>query len=145
MNEYDPFEKELAALKPLSPSLGLNDQIAHQLENGPQPLVTPTKYAARRAWQLTLALSVAVVMLAMIFIRRGEQQPIVPQAPRSPLDLATALDPSLPTVWTYHRAISGSSQEIDALLDKHSHTTPTPASEFHVGAFSMSKSELQSF
>jgi len=145
MNERDAFEDELAALKLQPPSPELKIRIAQQLKHRPQSPVASKRHTAQRLWRLSLALSLAMAVLIVIATRRREQNPISQPSPSSPLELSIAFDPSLPTVWTYHRVVSASPQEMDALLDIHSRTAPTPASEFHVSAFPMSQAELQSF
>ena len=144
MNEHDAFDAELAALKPQPPSSDLKSRIAEQLQLGAQPLDNPKRQAGRRIWRLSLALGLVLAVLGVVASRRPALRP-QPQAPVSALDVAIAFDPSLPTVWSYHRAVSGSPQEINALLDNHSRTAPTPAAEFHVSAFPISPTELQSF
>ena len=144
MNEHNAFETELAALKPQPPSPDLKSRISQELQSRAQPSVAPKQYAARRVWRLSLALGLALAVLVVISMRRREQHPIQPP-PSSLLEVTVAFDPSLPTVWTYHRAVCASPQEMDALLDRHSRTAPTPATEFHVSAFPMSQTDLQSF
>jgi hypothetical protein len=145
MNEHDALELELAALKPRLPSPELKNRIAQQLEHRAQPATSPKHLALRYVWRLSLALGIALTVLGLIATRRPTEHVIGPSAPPLQLDVEITLDPLRPSVWTYHRAISAESQEIDALLDKHSRTAPAPASEFHVSAFPMSQSELQSF
>jgi hypothetical protein len=143
MNEHERLEAELASLMPRPASPELKRRIAQQLTQREPASVARQRGGAGKAWLVSLALGLALVVLAVISMPRREPHAIELQV--SPLDAANAFDPALPSVWTYHRAVSASAEEIDALLDKHSRTSPTPASEFHVSAFSMSQSELQSF
>lgn|SRR5262245_43227552 len=145
MNEHNALELELTALKPQPPSSDLKSRIAQQLEHRAQPATAPKHFAVRHVWRLSLALGIALTVLGLIATRRPAEHVIGPSAPSVQLDITITLDPSRPSVWTYRRAVSAASQEMDALLDKHSRTAPTPASEFHVSAFPMSQSELQSF
>ena len=151
MNEHvDPLETELAAIRPLRPSAELKDRIARQLELREPSTSSPKPSGARMLFRLSLALGLAIAVFAVISIRRRDDRPNIVQAPAPRLELAIALDPSLPTVWTYHRVVSASPERIDAVLNDHarkghSRTARTPAAEFHVSAFLMSSTELQSF
>ena len=95
---------------------------------------------------MILIATVAASLLLTLFLRRERHdRPLVPPDRLQP-PLAAAFDPSLPTVWTYHRAVSAAPDDIDALLDKHASAAAEPARrELHVSAFPMGSSDLQSF
>src|SRR5436305_581177 len=106
MNEHDPLEVELASIKPRQASRELKHRVAQKLQQSDRPSLVHKQFPARRGWQLSFALAIALVVLAMIrMLPRRPHSP--PGAPSSPIaiDLAQALDPALPTVWTYHRAV----------------------------------------
>ena len=124
MNERDAFEMELAALKPQPPSAALKDRIAQQLENHPPAAPAPKELGALRIWQVSIALSIA---LAVLIIGRGhwtDGAGIKPMRQTSTdLDYSVALDPLLPTLWSFHRAALVSPEQLDALFDRQSRRT----------------------
>lgn len=125
MTEPDPLETELSSLRPYGPSTELKRRIGEQL--------APRR--SRRLWTVVAAVgSVAACIVAVILLRPPAND-IVKQAPvhlepandSPPIviessDIADAFDGSLPTFWTYSRALADPSHKLDELLDKHSVT-----------------------
>jgi hypothetical protein len=148
MNEpYDPLEAELVALAPREPSPELKARIAAELADGVSaPLRAAKRTTAQRVWILSIAAALAACLLVAVLARRGElPRHVAPPDEFLHPSLANAFDESLPTVWTYRRAVYGSPQEMDDLLDKHASSEHGPASQrLNVSAFPMSSTNLQS-
>jgi hypothetical protein len=148
MNEdFDPLESELAALVPLRPSPELRARIAEQLSD--RPSVRPPgakRTAIRKTWAFVLAAGIAACILVAILVQHGQRvSPVVPPDEILHPPLASAFDESLPTVWTYRRAVFASPQQLDELLDKHaSRNTEPPGQRLQVSAFPMSSTDLES-
>jgi hypothetical protein len=151
MNEHlDPLEAELMALKPQPLSPELKTRIAGELARGSES--SGWVWAAKRTtgrWPVALAtaLGLAACLLAALFIRQhGVRNPAVDpprELPHAPL--AISFDSSLPTLWTYRRALSGPPNELDALLNMHAGSVSPAAERFvHVSAFPRASAELQS-
>jgi hypothetical protein len=68
------------------------------------------------------------VVTAVFLHRNGpvEIEPILPEVGSLQPLLASALDDSLPSVGTYHRALARSPDELDAMLDKHTARSGQP-------------------
>ena len=173
---FDPLEAELAALEPRQPSAELKQRIAERIERQSAVQQRTTRRVLRSSFKtvgdcpdfaksaeqngtvpfsetvlkhpLTAIFTVAVAasLLVAIFLRRGDKTPIVDAPDPQHAPLATAFDPLLPTVWTYHRAVSAAPADIDALLDKHASARAQPARlELHVSTFPLVSPDLQSF
>jgi hypothetical protein len=119
MNEHDPLEAELAALRPHEPSPELKQRLAERLDRA-----TTSRPAERRKnirWIGALAGGlIAAGVVAMIIWRRGDET-IVPPAPDVSVEATTAaaFDDSLPSFWSYRAALAESPEAVDALLDRH--------------------------
>jgi len=127
MNEhFDPLEAELAALKPAQPSPALRQRLADKLSGGVWVAPRPR---SRRIWSTAAAIGglVAACLTAALLLRHPSAGKSEPESPFAPLEfpVAAAFDDSLPTVWTYRRALAGPQQELDALLDKHASLAPS--------------------
>ena len=141
-HEHDRLERELAALRPVEPRAELADRIGKQLaadeaaSGKPSPGRRPTLRVGARAtlsqrervfrsvptsvWFAVGGAIAAGVLVAAAIWRGGDRMPPAGM----PLDLpqptlATALDETLPTVWTFRPALD-SSRSLDQLLDQHS-------------------------
>ena len=122
MNEaYDPLERELAALRPAEPSANLADRMEARLSAEP---ITATKaqgtrFAPAAVW-IAIGSALAAGLLIAVSIWRGNER--TNEAERSlelpQPTLATALDDSLPSVWTYRSAVNATAS-LDDLLDEH--------------------------
>jgi hypothetical protein len=140
MNEhFDPLEAELAALRPREPSPDLKSRIAERLaaDGLANPPTTGKPIARWLAIQAinAAALAASLVMAALLWrgqrptiVERPDDKAVQPIAP-----IAIALDRSLPSVWTYERALARSAGDLDAALDKHASAgrrQSRPASQF---------------
>ena len=116
MNEpLDPLEAELTALRPPEPSPRLRERIATQLSA--QPVARPRILIGfAMAGALAATILVAAILVPWGLRRVVKQQP-TDNSPEWPL--AAASDSALPSVWSFHRALSGSADDLDLLLDKH--------------------------
>jgi hypothetical protein len=118
MNEYDPLEAELAALRPHEPSLALKQRIAEHLDVVPAIESAPRRRTVRWIGAVGGGL-IAAGLVAVVFWRRGDET-IEPPAPDvSAPAAAAAFDDSLPSFWSYRTALAESPQAVDALLDRH--------------------------
>jgi hypothetical protein len=119
MNEFDPLEVELAALRPHGPTAELKQRIAERLDDIPVNLpARPRKYFGKVG--AVAGGVIAAGLLAMIFVRRGDEA-VEPLAPHVPVaETAAAFDDTLPSLWTYRTALARSPDAVDALLDRHS-------------------------
>jgi hypothetical protein len=121
MTEHDPLERELTMLQPHKLSTLARNRIAERLSL--LPLDKP-QAAGRSIWTRrgalalgALAASMAVVILWPGDARRDRRNPRVEELE---FDLATTFDPSLPSVWSYQRALIESPQALEGLFDHHS-------------------------
>lgn len=154
MNEHDPLEAELASLRPAPTSPQLRDRISRSLlpeviSNGCDQ---PNPGAARQAeptWAFASAI-LAASILALLLWRTAERAPQRRGTPIARNESAAALDPALPSLWTYRSALAADSQELDALLAEHAQhgrSLPTPVHDLQIGpmrGFVSSEAELHS-
>jgi hypothetical protein len=140
----DPLEAELSALRPHEVSPGLRRGIAEGLaEAPPAPPLSPTAQAGW-GWRIALAGGLAAACLAAVVFwwargRRVEPEQIVRPQPAPP----ALIEDSEPTLLEYQRALSRSSEELDALLNKHARAAPQPNPELErIGAFTRSEAAL---
>src|SRR4051794_40163286 len=125
MNEHiDPLEAELAALQPREPSPELKSRIAERLA-GDGPVIPPTSRKPIARWlaiQAMYAVALAASLVVAALLWRGQRTTIVElprdrdAQPTAPISIA--LDNSLPSVWTYERALARSADDLDAALNK---------------------------
>lgn len=120
MTEYDPLELELAALRPREPSAELKGQIARRLDATALSR-TEERQSLWRASAFVGGLLAA--SLAAIVAWQGGNQRRAPEPAALDVNISAAFDESLPSVWTYRRALSKSPYALDVLLDKHSAQT----------------------
>jgi hypothetical protein len=133
----DPLEAELSALRPHEVSPGLRQGVAQRLADVP-----PARL--RRLWWLALAGGLAAASLVGVLLwwsagKRVEPERFVrPQpAPRAPAE------DSGPTLLAYERALAGSPEELDALLDKGAGGAPELDPELvRIGPFTRSDATL---
>ena len=147
-HEHDSLEAELTALRPVEPSEELAARIAARLAaEATTPDVTKadgTRSVPTTVW-LVLSGAVAAALLVAVAIWRGVDRT---QEAEMPLDLpqptlASALDNSLPSVWTFRRALD-SSDSLETLLDKHSRLAPAPGQPVQTRGFGPVTMELNS-
>jgi hypothetical protein len=149
MNEStDPLEAELAALAPQPASPELKARIEDALADEPRRRPPPAKRSlARPGPVLALAAGLAAGLLVALLVQRGSRDlpaALPDEMPRP--TLASAFDESLPSVWTYRRAVVGSPRELDELLDKHARSPDqTSDQRFQVSAFPMISTDLEHF
>ena len=140
MNEHiDPLEVELAAMQPREPSSELKSRIAERLA-ADNPAISPTSRKPIARWlaiQAMYAAALATSLVVAALLWRGQRTTIVElprdrdEQPTAPL--ASALNDSLPSVWTYERALARSADDLDAALTKHASAgrlQSRPASQF---------------
>ena len=135
MNDhFDPLEQELTALKPAEPSAMLTERIGKGLA-GEEYVAKPSpgRYPATLSqgerdfhrgpmtyyWLAPAGVLAALLLVGLIWWSGREEKPTaeIPIDPVQPT-LATALDNSLPSVWTFRPALA-SPAELDSLLDEH--------------------------
>jgi hypothetical protein len=110
----DPLEEELLSLRPHEPSPELRRGVAERLADA-----SPVKL--RRLWWLAVSGGLAAACLAAVLLwwGRGREEDHAP-GPR-PVPLAV-IDDAPPTLLAYQRALAGSLEELDALLDRQAVT-----------------------
>jgi hypothetical protein len=120
MNNHDPLEAELAALRPVDASPQLRESIANRLAQD-APELLPTH--RNRVWwsgALTGGVVAAGLLLGFFLSRATPNKAFRPQSPSSPPELsAAAFDPALPSVWNYEKALARSPHDLELLLDQH--------------------------
>jgi hypothetical protein len=140
MNEpFDPLEAELTALQPRKFSRELKSRIAEKLQADnavPRSIVKRTMPQTVAGLAIVAGLATCVVAAA-IFWRTKPEIVVQPRPETNPPVIAAAFDPSRPSVWAYHRAISASPDEIDVLLEKHATKTEPNQSADSMSAFSI--------
>ena len=121
-DDFESLESELANLEPIVPSPQLRDRIAKQLT-----ALAPVE--RKNSWRLPLVIAAAVSLAASLLVILLPPNSTIDVAP--PKEFAApstqALDPSSPSVWSYHRALTVSGQSLDGVLDQH--TAPTSSSD----------------
>jgi hypothetical protein len=120
MNEYDPLELELSALRPRDISAETKQCIAESLSASPSPDRRPIRNAA---WlRGALIIGTLAASLAAIVLWRGGARPSRPDASMENIELsrAAAFDRSLPSAWSYRQALIESPEALDGLLDAQS-------------------------
>jgi hypothetical protein len=142
MNEpYDPLEAELAALQPREPSPELRQRIESELS--PRWLRVAQRTAAGRAVGIALATALAACALVSFVLRPGPRPTIAQPRDEIPRpNLTAAFDDSLPTIWTYQRALSRSASDLEALLDKHAALSSSSARSTPTAVFIRSDRQL---
>jgi hypothetical protein len=139
MNEFhDPLEAELASFRPHEPSPALKQHIADELSSR-RPVVTfapesRTRHRTAFRLALTAALVAACVLVAVWLPKSGPRQPLEPVTGQLQPATAMAFDETLPSVWTYHSALTRRPDSLDALFDKHSTLIREPKPQ-RAGAF----------
>ena len=136
-DEFDPLEAELAALRPRSVSPDLEQRIAAELSRDVAP-------PQRRGWLIAIAAgALAASLLAALWLWRGggETAEVDGPGPAPEMPLAAALDPALPSVWSY-RPASVQAGDLDQLLDQHAGRGASPRSEYvQIRGFDVSGSQ----
>lgn len=146
MTEADPLETELASMRPHAPSSELRDRIGDQLA------VIGRRRSLRFRIAAAIGGAIAACLATAVWLRPPQANRIVTQAPAQfepvhlgPLHnarprvtafsgIANPFDSSLPTFWTYSRALTGPSPRLEELLNKHSQTLhPANHRGWHVG------------
>jgi hypothetical protein len=120
MNEYDPLELELSALRPRGISAETKQCIAESLSASPPPDRRPIRNAA---WlRGVLIVGALAASLAAVVLWRGAALPgrTDNSVDDFELSLAAAFDRSLPSAWSYRQALIESPEALDGLLDAQS-------------------------
>lgn len=112
-DEHDGLEQELRSLRPVHPTDELEARVAAELDVQPA-----AKIAKTARWYV--AVGGGLALAGLIALALGRRSPVeVPPPEVGPwLPAVAALDPSLPSVWAYHRAVVDSDVEIEELLDR---------------------------
>jgi hypothetical protein len=144
MNETnDPLEEELAAFRPRELSPAFRRRMAGRLAD-------PAPHTSRRVIGIVLVggLAAAACLGVVLLGQGGGQRVDTRQAVVVPR-LASqdrAEDATAPTLLTYRRALARSSDELDALLDRHAARARGPEPQhMRTPAFTRSDLESQSF
>jgi hypothetical protein len=124
MTEFDALETELAAMRPRKPSGKLKTRIAEQLTSAPpRSIQTPPHGVQRR---VAIIGGLAAACLAAIVIWRELIPAMENGPPQASHDLlvARAFDSGSPSVWSYRKALTQSSESLAELFDQHSAQEP---------------------
>jgi hypothetical protein len=124
MSDYDPLELELAAMRPRLPSPELKRRIADQLVT----TISRRTNDSTSVWRGGLLVGgLLAASLAAVFVwHDGDRQ--TPTTPFDDLDITTAFDTSLPSLWSYHRLLSQRPDPIESLFAGHAFRTLEPTS-----------------
>ena len=120
--ENDPLVAELAALRPQPPSPALKCCLADRLLAASPASGSRQRTRRRTTARLVLASGLIAASVAAMLLLWPFSRPVPKPSPSAilvRLPLAPAFDDSLPSVWTYRRALGHSLHEFDALLDQH--------------------------
>jgi hypothetical protein len=118
MNEFDPLEAELQALRPREPSPDLKRRLSERLDVARQPHVTRRR---KSRWIGAVAGGLIAAGVAALIVWRKGNEVVGPPMPDIRIEAATAaaFDDSLPSFWSYRKALADSPAAVDALLDRH--------------------------
>ena len=115
---FDPLEAELRALQPRGVSADMRHKIADRL-------AASSRFPWVRSRRTLLAIgAIAAGVLAAVLVLRSDPTPEahqadVPPENRTPPFFPAAADEALPTLQVYSRALTGSREDLNALLDRH--------------------------
>lgn len=115
---FDPLEAELRALQPRGVSADMRHKIADRL-------AASSSFPSVRSRRTLLAIgAIAAGVLAAVLVLRSDPTPEAHQADvppdnRTSPTFALATDDALPTLQVYSRALAGSPEQLNALLDRH--------------------------
>jgi hypothetical protein len=123
MTEFDSLERELAAMRPRQHSAELNSRIAASLEPAMTRPMRSTRQSAGRRVAMIGGLVAACLAAVAIWLANRSQVDTHSQDGRPESLLATAFDPTFPSVWTYRHAVIHSPDSLDALLERHAKVT----------------------
>jgi len=143
MTEFDALESELAAMQPRQPSDGLKTQIAERLALSAARSIEPESRRVQR--RVAIIGVLAAACLAAIVVWRDFTPPMEPEPQQVSHDLlvATAFDSDSPSVWSYRKALTQSSESLGELLDQHSDKKhDSNAGRVHVHAFARLDSNI---
>lgn len=124
MTEFDALETELAAMRPRQPSIELKSRIAERLASSSPRSIQPRSRRVQR--RVAMIGGLAAACLAAIVIWRE----LIPGTEHGPsqvsndLLVTTAFDSDSPSVWSYRKALTHSSESLAELLDQHSVQEP---------------------
>ena len=130
----DRLEQQLAALRPLGPSVGLHERIAKELRSAASP-PSPTgsepwqSYQRWRRGAAALCVAACAASLALVAVGLFTQQPASLPAPPAAIPQTTT-SPQGPTLWNYRSAFLESSQQFGEMLDRHAATLLPTTPEF---------------
>lgn len=130
MTEFDALETELAAMRPRQPSGELKTRIAEQLTSSPPRSNQTAPHGVQR--RVAIIGGLAAACLAAIVIWR-ELIPAMENGPtQASHDLLVAkdFDSESPSVWSYRKALTYSSESLAELLDQHSDQEPGSNTEY---------------
>jgi hypothetical protein len=123
MNEpYDALEAELQDLQPRAISPRLGERIGERLQAEGHVRRPVRQRRVMLAVAIPAIAAVAACAVVAIVLRRAGELPIVDQSVEWSPAVAAAFDDSLPSVWTYQRALQRSAADAELLLDKHAGT-----------------------
>lgn len=137
-DDLEAIESELASLQPVVPSPRIHDRLAAEF-------ATHRPAARRSSWRLRLSLAAALALSASLPVMLMRPNPISIARPHEfSTSPEQAFDPSLPSVWSYHRALTGSSNSLDSLLNQHADASSNDTPLSHTTAFRSFTSANQS-
>lgn len=141
MNDADdPLEAELASLRPYDVSPRLKQRIAECLDPS-----SPPRWRWLRATVLSGGLASACLVVILLVHKSGPGDPTRSDTVMLPSTPAGVRDDALPTLQVYQRALSGSPEALDSLLDKHAVLAARPDSPGgQVSAFARSHHVIHS-
>ena len=129
-DDFESLEAELAGLVPVSPSSQLRGRIAEHM-------IAARRVRSENGWKIPLAvtsaIAVAASLLVMLLPPISTSFP-VPANRFVGSDVHT-FDLASPSVWAYHRALNGSADALDNLLNRHAATQSNTEPPSHVTAF----------
>ena len=115
---FDPLEAELRTVQPRGLSAEMRDRIAARLSESSR-----FRWGRRRRVLLAVGAIAAGVLAAVLVLRSDPtpkaQQADTPAESRTAPAVAMAADDALPTLQVYSRALAGSPEELNALLNRH--------------------------
>ena len=128
MNEHESLEAELAAFRPVEISPELRQRIAASLHSEPASVRTASVW--NQVWLPGASVALLAACVAVLMTWRSEPpRGQTAHVNDAPVVIGTALDDSLPSLWSYRSALRENGRSLEELFEKFSQQSETTPPE----------------